>query len=162
MRGGGQPPQRPDPGRVSTGGIDAPVQNRSGIVSAKQLTDVGGLAQRGHRVTPIGGDESQVLAQHRPCLGAGQTRVELIGGEVQLRQQRRGRHVVGRPTQGVVIHRRGRTQPHERVTGLACGGGGRDLGIVAGQGFRQDVDGGFGVSCLGDNTRCGSDSAVDR
>ena len=38
------------------------------------------------RVMSAGGDDRQVLAQHRPGLGAGQAGVELIGGDVQLRQ----------------------------------------------------------------------------
>ena len=51
--------------------------------------------------------------------------------------------------QGVVVHGGGRTQPQERIVGLARGGGGRDLGAVAGQSFGQDVDGGFGVGGFG-------------
>ena len=60
-RGGGQPAQRPDPGGVCAGGVDAPVEDGGGVVGAEQLVLGGGVGERGERVVAVGGDDGQVL-----------------------------------------------------------------------------------------------------
>ena len=123
-RGGRQPAQRPDPAGVCAGGVDAPVDDGGGVVGAEQLVLGGGGGQRGERVVAVCGDDGQVLAQHRPGLGAGQAGVELVGGDVQLGQRGGGGELVGGFAEGVVVHGGGRTEAGEGVGGFAgCGGG---------------------------------------
>ena len=139
----------PIPAGVRAGGVDAPVDDGGGVVGAEQLVLGGGVGQCGERVVAVCGDDGQVLAQHRPGLGAGQAGVELIGGDVQLGQRGRGGDLVGGFAEGVVVHGGGRTEAGEGVCGVAGCGGGRDLGAVAAQRRGQDVDGGLGVGGFG-------------
>ena len=98
---------------------------------------------------PFGGDDGQVLAQHRPGLGAGQAGVELVGGDVQLGQRGGGGDLVGGFAEGVVVHGGGGAEAGEGVGGIAGCRGGRDLGAVAAQRRGQDVYGGLGVGGFG-------------
>jgi hypothetical protein len=55
----------------------------------------------------------------------------------------------GRGAQCVVVHVGGCAQPGEGIAGVAGLGGGRGLGVVAGQRPGEHVDGGVGVGGFG-------------
>ncbi len=149
LRDAGEPRQRALAGVAVAGVVEPPIQDGGPVVGGVEFPAAGDCRELGDRVGAVCGEQQQVGAEGGPGRLVDQAGHNLLGRDVQRRDDFASGQVFGGHMEGVDVVAGGVCEPDGRVVLVALQGGGGPRCAVAGQDLLEQLGRGGRVDRLG-------------